>query len=167
MPARYAQATIKVFHSVALRSDNSLMENEAPRSLKRDAQKASNFMKCRYRNSRDRDETTFVTNEINYLTDLRADRVACAGVNLRRKDKSMITVTALALLITYLADTSILKGDKRMNALNPKQNNHNRSRRLRTWFASRRRRHDPWLVFNMTSFTFEGQPLYGFNRLAR
>ena len=56
-------------------------------------------MKCRHRNSRDRDETTFATNEINYLTDLRADRPALAGVNLRRKDKNMITVTALALLI--------------------------------------------------------------------
>ena len=99
MPARYAQATIKVFHSVALRSDNSLMKNEAPRSLKRDAQKASNFMKCRHRNSRDRDETTFVTNEINYLSYVGADHYACAGANLNRKDENMITVTALALLI--------------------------------------------------------------------
>ena len=26
--------------------------------------------------------------------------------------------------------------------------------------------HDPWLVLNMANFTFEGQPLNGFNRLA-
>jgi hypothetical protein len=75
------------------------MENEAPRNLKQDAQKASNFMKCRRRNPRDRDETTFATNEINHPSHLRADRPACAGINLSRKDKSMITVTALALLI--------------------------------------------------------------------
>jgi len=35
MPARYADATIKVFHKVTLRSDSSLMKNEAPGSLKR------------------------------------------------------------------------------------------------------------------------------------
>jgi hypothetical protein len=55
MPARYADATIKVFHKVTLRSDSSLMKNEAPRSLKRYAQKASSFMKCRRRNRTDRD----------------------------------------------------------------------------------------------------------------
>src|SRR5204862_5757423 len=91
MPARYAQATIKVFHSVAPRSDSSLMKNEAARSLKRDAQKASNFMKCRRRNPRDRDETTFATNEINHLSHVSANYPARAGVNLSRKDKSMIT----------------------------------------------------------------------------
>ena len=53
-----------------------------------------------------------------------------------------------------------------MNALTRKQNNHDPSRGLRRWFPSRRRRHDPWLVFNMSTFTFEGQPLHGFNRLA-
>jgi len=35
MPARHADATIKVFHKVTLRSDSSLMKNEAPGSLKR------------------------------------------------------------------------------------------------------------------------------------
>jgi hypothetical protein len=75
------------------------MKNEAPRSRKQDAQKASSFMKCRRRNPRDRDETTFATNEINHLSHVRADRSARAGANLSRKDKSMITVTALALLI--------------------------------------------------------------------
>ena len=35
MPARHADATIKVFHKVTLRSDSSLMKIEAPRSLKR------------------------------------------------------------------------------------------------------------------------------------
>src|SRR6476646_3256133 len=35
MPARHAEATIKVFHKVTLRSDSSLMKNEAPGSLKR------------------------------------------------------------------------------------------------------------------------------------
>ena len=44
-----------------------------------------------------------------------------------------------------------------MNALNRKQNDLNPSRRLRGSFSSRRRRHDPWLVFNMFTFTFEGQ----------
>jgi hypothetical protein len=53
-----------------------------------------------------------------------------------------------------------------MNALNRKENNPNPSRRLRRWFQSRRRRHDPWLVFNMSTFTFDGQPLHGFNRFA-
>ena len=54
-----------------------------------------------------------------------------------------------------------------MNALNRKQNNRNQPHGLRSWFRSRRRRHDPWLVFNMFNFTFEGQPLHGFNRLHR
>ena len=53
-----------------------------------------------------------------------------------------------------------------MNALNRKQNNRNRSRRLRKRFPSRRRQHDPWLVFNMSNFTFDGQPFHGLNRLA-
>jgi hypothetical protein len=76
------------------------MKNEAPRNLKQDAQKASNFMKCRHRNPRDRGvKQTFATNEINHLSHVRADGPARAGVNLSRKDKSMITVTALALLI--------------------------------------------------------------------
>jgi hypothetical protein len=48
-----------------------------------------------------------------------------------------------------LADTSTPKGARRMNALNRKQKNLNPSRRLRRWFRSPRRRHDPWLVFNM------------------
>ena len=52
-----------------------------------------------------------------------------------------------------------------MNALNRKENNPNPSRRLRRWFPSRRR-HDPWLVFNMSTFTFDGPPLHGFNRFA-
>jgi hypothetical protein len=65
-----------------------------------------------------------------------------------------------------LADTPITKGAKKMNALNRKENNPNPSRRLRRWFPSRRRRHDPWLVFNMSTFTFDSQPLYGFNRFA-
>ena len=43
-----------------------------------------------------------------------------------------------------------------MNALNRKENNPNPSRRLRRWFPSRRRRHDPWLAFNMSTFTFDG-----------
>ena len=54
-----------------------------------------------------------------------------------------------------------------MNALNRKQTNLHQRRGLRSWFRSRRRRHDPWLVFNMFTFTFEGQPLHGFNRLDR
>ncbi len=92
----------------------------------------------------------------------------------------MITVTALALLIYLFADTPILKGDRKMNALNRKKNNPNPSRRLRRWFSSRRRRHDPrearpggsqfrgtgWIVFNISTFTFDGQPLPGFNRFA-
>ena len=53
-----------------------------------------------------------------------------------------------------------------MKTLNRKENNPNPSRRLRRWFPSRRRRHDPWLVFNMSTFTFDGQPLPGFNRFA-
>ena len=53
-----------------------------------------------------------------------------------------------------------------MNALNRKENNPNPSRRFRRWVPSRRRRHDPWLVFNMSTFTFDGQPLPGFNRFA-
>ena len=53
-----------------------------------------------------------------------------------------------------------------MNAHSRKQNNHDPSHGLRRWFPSRRRRHDPWLVFNMSTFTFDGQPLHGFNRLA-
>ena len=54
-----------------------------------------------------------------------------------------------------------------MNALNRKQNNPNQRRGLRSWFRSRRGLHDPWLVFNMSTFTFAGQPLHGFNRLAK
>ena len=54
-----------------------------------------------------------------------------------------------------------------MNAANRKQNNHHSSRSLRRGF---RRgvadQVDPWLVLNMANFTFEGQPLNGFNRLA-
>jgi hypothetical protein len=53
-----------------------------------------------------------------------------------------------------------------MNAPSRKQNNLNQRRGLRSWFRSRRRRRDPWLVFNMSNFTFEGQPFHGFNRLA-
>ena len=56
-------------------------------------------MKCRHRNPRDRDETTCATNKINHLSYVGADHYACAGANLNRKDKNMITVTALALLI--------------------------------------------------------------------
>jgi len=56
-------------------------------------------MKYRCRNPGDRDETNFATHEINHLSHLRAYRPARAGTNLSRKDKSMITVTALALLI--------------------------------------------------------------------
>ena len=53
-----------------------------------------------------------------------------------------------------------------MNALNRKKNNLNQRRGLRSWFRSRSHRHDPWLVFNMFTFTFEGQALYRINRLA-
>jgi hypothetical protein len=53
-----------------------------------------------------------------------------------------------------------------MNARNRKQNDRNPSRRLRRWFRPRPRRHDPWLVFNISTFTFEGLSLHGFNRLA-
>jgi hypothetical protein len=67
---------------------------------------------------------------------------------------------------TCLADTPITKGDRKMNALNRKENNPNPSRRLSRWFPSRRPRHDPWLVFNMSTFTFDSQPLHGFNRFA-
>ena len=52
-----------------------------------------------------------------------------------------------------------------MDALNRRQSNRNQRRESRSWFWLRRRRHDPWLVFNMFTFTFEGQPLHGFNRL--
>ena len=78
----------------------------------------------------------------------------------------MITVTALALLIYLFVGYAITKGDRKMNALNRKENNPNPSRTLRRWFPSRRRRHDPRLVFNMSTFTFDGQPLHGFNRFA-
>ena len=43
--------------------------------------------------------STFATNEINHFSYVGANHYARAGVNLSRKDKSMITVTALALLI--------------------------------------------------------------------
>lgn len=52
-----------------------------------------------------------------------------------------------------------------MHAANRKQNNHHSQRSLRRWFSPRRR-HDPWLVFNMANFTFESQPLHGFTRFA-
>jgi len=55
-----------------------------------------------------------------------------------------------------------------MNALNRRQSNLNLNQRreLRSWFRSRRRRHDLWLVFNMFAFTFEGQPLHRMDLLA-
>ncbi len=53
-----------------------------------------------------------------------------------------------------------------MNALNRRQNNLNQRRGLQSWFSLRRRRHDPWLVFNIFAFTFEGQPLHGMKRAA-
>lgn len=70
----------------------------------------------------------------------------------------MLTVTALALLI-YLFG-GYLDSERRQDM------NHHSSRSLRRWFSSRYRRHDPWLVFNVASFTFESQRLHGFNRLA-
>lgn len=52
-----------------------------------------------------------------------------------------------------------------MNALIRKQNDRNQCRGLPKSLRSQRRRHDPWLVFNMASFTFQDQPLHGFSRL--
>jgi hypothetical protein len=53
-----------------------------------------------------------------------------------------------------------------MSALNRRQNNRNQRRSLRRWLRSAHRRHDPWLVFNMSNFTFDHELLHGFNRLA-
>lgn len=53
-----------------------------------------------------------------------------------------------------------------MNALIHKQNNRNQRRSLRRWLRSAHRRHDPWLVFNMSNFTFDHEFLHALNRVS-